>query len=602
VVDRAPRCIPDERFDELFAQLGSHRDRALVAFWVSTGARASELLGATVGDVDPGRQLITVIRKGTRAMQPLPAAPDAFVWLRLYQVQLAAVAPAGRDQPLWWTLREPLRPLRYDAARVMFNGANAVLGANWSLHDLRHTAAYRMTRDPQMPLTDVQVGARPRPAVHHPALSKPSDRGCDRRAAGVSRPAPPKACRSSSVGPGRERRRHVASGVGAGPAVRVGQSGQPTQPAIGGAGGTGWLPGQPGECWQQRWRASGAEDQPDWRLLVGTNRAKPLPHLASRLLVLMCADVIRPSLDWLLRFAPARHNLAAEMARTRDRGAFAELSALCQGRVGLQCQQQALTNIAIMMAVKDGNVAAVWVGDCLELLATGARTRTTADRHAHSPLFYQLLRTHGDLGPDAPTAIEMFSGRGQPTCEQLIDRYRIACGPVRDVLVNYLRERQLAGDFSTLQRLACLLGKLFWADLEAATSPRRGSSACSPARRPPSTTARSAGLGWTGAACSPRYGPSTSTWPSGPTTTPPAGGRGRCGVRSAPATPPTRRPACTASPAWTPAPANDCRCCPPWSPGWRPNEPAPPSCSPAPSRPDPARCSPPPERPCAGRC
>jgi integrase len=150
------RCISDERFDELFAQLGSHRDRALVALWVSTGARAAELLGATVGDVDPGQQLITVIRKGTRAMQPLPAAPDAFVWLRLYQVQLAGVAQAGRDQPLWWTLREPLRPLRYDAARAMFNRANAVLGANWSLHDLRHTAAYRMARDPQMPLTDVQ--------------------------------------------------------------------------------------------------------------------------------------------------------------------------------------------------------------------------------------------------------------------------------------------------------------------------------------------------------------------------------------------------------------------------------------------------------------
>jgi integrase len=92
VLDRAPRCIPDERFDELFAQLGSRRDRALVVFWVSTGARASELLGATVADVDPGQQLITVIRKGTRAMQPLPAAADAFVWLRLYQVQLAGMA------------------------------------------------------------------------------------------------------------------------------------------------------------------------------------------------------------------------------------------------------------------------------------------------------------------------------------------------------------------------------------------------------------------------------------------------------------------------------------------------------------------------------
>ena len=30
------------------------------------------------------------------------------------------------------------------------------MGANWSLHDLRHSAAYRMARDPQMSLTDVQ--------------------------------------------------------------------------------------------------------------------------------------------------------------------------------------------------------------------------------------------------------------------------------------------------------------------------------------------------------------------------------------------------------------------------------------------------------------
>ena len=78
------------------------------------------------------------------------------MWLRLYQAQLAGLVPAGRDEPLWWTLRRPFRALGYDAARVMFTRANAALGANWSLHDLRHTAAYRMARDPQMPLTDVQ--------------------------------------------------------------------------------------------------------------------------------------------------------------------------------------------------------------------------------------------------------------------------------------------------------------------------------------------------------------------------------------------------------------------------------------------------------------
>jgi integrase len=156
LVARVPRQIPDAVFNELFTRLPSDRDRALVAFWVSTGARASELLGANCGDVDPGQQLITVIRKGSRALQQLPASTDAFVWLRLYQAQMHQLVPFSGDRPLWWTLRRPFRQLTYHAAYRMFTRVNAELGANWSLHDLRHTAAYRMARDPQMPLTDVQ--------------------------------------------------------------------------------------------------------------------------------------------------------------------------------------------------------------------------------------------------------------------------------------------------------------------------------------------------------------------------------------------------------------------------------------------------------------
>ena len=40
VPSRVPRSVPDEEFNEIFARLPSHRDRALVAFYVSTGARA----------------------------------------------------------------------------------------------------------------------------------------------------------------------------------------------------------------------------------------------------------------------------------------------------------------------------------------------------------------------------------------------------------------------------------------------------------------------------------------------------------------------------------------------------------------------------------
>jgi site-specific recombinase XerC len=150
---RVPRQIPEEKFGQLFAWLSSHRDRALVAFWVSTGARASELLGVTAADADPGQQLITVIRKGTRALQQLPAVPGCVRVAAALPAGDGRLVPAGRDQPLWWTLRRPFRALTYDAARAMFTRTSTALEANWSLHDLRHSAAYRMARDPAMPLT-----------------------------------------------------------------------------------------------------------------------------------------------------------------------------------------------------------------------------------------------------------------------------------------------------------------------------------------------------------------------------------------------------------------------------------------------------------------
>jgi integrase len=153
---RIPRAIPDGRFNEVFAALGSHRDRALLAFCISTGARACELLGTVRGHLDPADQLIGVIRKGSRALQMLPASADAFVWLRLYQHELGDAVPHGAGDAVWWTLRRPHRPLSYDAARMMFTRVQQSLGFNWSLHDLRHSAAYRMVSDPRMSLVDIQ--------------------------------------------------------------------------------------------------------------------------------------------------------------------------------------------------------------------------------------------------------------------------------------------------------------------------------------------------------------------------------------------------------------------------------------------------------------
>jgi integrase len=157
-----PRAVPDQRWHELFGKLRSNRDRALLSIAISNGARAAELLGVRSIDVDWGEQLIQVHRKGSGVPQCLPASAESFVWLRLYLHDLGD--PLQPQDPLWWTLRcrdrgDGLRrqPMTYEALRAVFRRVNAVLGANWTMHDLRHTAAIRMSRSDTLSLRDVQT-------------------------------------------------------------------------------------------------------------------------------------------------------------------------------------------------------------------------------------------------------------------------------------------------------------------------------------------------------------------------------------------------------------------------------------------------------------
>lgn len=148
----APKSLPDSVCDDLFVKLKYNRDRALVALFLSTGARATELLTVVGAGLDFGNNRIEVERKGGRHTQWLPASPDAFVWLRLYLGQRRLAS----NEPIWLTLRKPERPLNYAACRRVFERAQAQLGTHHTLHQLRHTAAYRMMEDPNVRLTDVQ--------------------------------------------------------------------------------------------------------------------------------------------------------------------------------------------------------------------------------------------------------------------------------------------------------------------------------------------------------------------------------------------------------------------------------------------------------------
>ncbi|MBL7622967.1 tyrosine-type recombinase/integrase [Frankia sp. AgB1.8] len=149
-----PRAMSDQRWEELFAQMRCTRDRALLACYVSSGARASELLGVRLGDVEWSGGRLWVVSKGTRARQQVPVSPQALAYLAAYLEE--AGLPAD-DEPVWRTRRGDPRPLTYWAARRIIQRAGEALGANWTLHDLRHTAATRLARDPAFTLAEVQT-------------------------------------------------------------------------------------------------------------------------------------------------------------------------------------------------------------------------------------------------------------------------------------------------------------------------------------------------------------------------------------------------------------------------------------------------------------
>ena len=207
VPQRVPRQIPDGVFNELFARLA----RTGTGRWSRSGsppAPARRSSSASRGSgADPGQQLITVIRKGSRAIQQLPASPDAFVWLRLYQQEMhgPGARRAGRSAVVDAAAAVPAAGLH--AAREMFDRANAAVGAGWTLHSLRHTAAYRLARDPDMPITDVQWVLGHASADDHADLRRPDGRGRHRGHAGPSPAAGRAPARPAGAGAGLPARR-----------------------------------------------------------------------------------------------------------------------------------------------------------------------------------------------------------------------------------------------------------------------------------------------------------------------------------------------------------------------------------------------------------
>jgi hypothetical protein len=238
-----------------------------------------------------------------------------------------------------------------------------------------------------------------------------------------------------------------------------------------------WLGDQAGDTWQERWSASGAEEEGAcWRevparWLRAAGDQSPWRHgaLVESVPVLIAAEVIRPSLSWLAVGGAGRGSglFVRTMTALRDPDGFACLAAACDAdpRVSVGARGLVCYRAAQIMAAKGGGLRDLVVGDVAELVEVIVATHDTVT-NLGGVLLYRLLLEMGILGPAAPPTLRALRTSGQRTPSELVDRYGIACRPVRDVLVDYLAERQPSLDYVSLKNLAYCLAKLFWCDLE----------------------------------------------------------------------------------------------------------------------------------------
>ncbi len=236
----------------------------------------------------------------------------------------------------------------------------------------------------------------------------------------------------------------------------------------------GWLEDQPGDSWQDRWLASGADsagrgwrDVPaGWLASRGQYSDARLGRLSAALLTVICADVVRPGMSWFAGSVMRGGHLVTGMQSARDPDGFARLRELCDRdpHVSPEARAHVLHRGAVIVGAKGGLLRQIAVGDVVELL--DAEASAHAKPMGHGPGFYRILHQMAIFEAAAPQTLRELTGSRQRTPGELIDRYDLACRPVRDLLVDYLKERQPALDYSSLRKLSAALAGGFWKDLE----------------------------------------------------------------------------------------------------------------------------------------
>lgn len=226
-----------------------------------------------------------------------------------------------------------------------------------------------------------------------------------------------------------------------------------------------WLQQHPGDGWQARWLAAGADRDTKWLDSIvatdprteGTKRSV----MTGGLVFLMLRRVVIPEYEFLSHYRPRfLYCWAREVFRP---DLFAKLAQAGRDQVMQEAQlRDGLLAITKMLLRTGRDIDQLTTADLFDY-----RGYFYAPRHGGARGIYaawDLLQGIGVLPADASLGTSLR--HGQRSADFLVDYYQLHCQPVRDVLVRYLNERRASLDYSSWKNLANTLAGRFWADIE----------------------------------------------------------------------------------------------------------------------------------------
>lgn len=226
-----------------------------------------------------------------------------------------------------------------------------------------------------------------------------------------------------------------------------------------------WLHTFPGDGWQRRWVAAGADDGTEWITgLVAVDgsdlsNARKRERLLRGVAGLLQCRIVLPGYRFLYSYKA--NALFEQCGQAFRPDLFAKIDAAAESlAIPRKQRAEAVKTITKMVVHTGRDVDELTADDVLGLRSWCLRERGGTG----VGLAWVLPRGIADLGPCATLQEAVRIGQ-RPTTE-IVDQYQLRDSDIRTLLVRYLDERRPALDHNSFRNLIAVLVGVFWADIE----------------------------------------------------------------------------------------------------------------------------------------